>query len=109
MKFTDTAMTRLDFLKSVSAGAAGVALGGCAARFPGGHARLTAPKFMWAYLAHFGMKMWERRIHYADLKVDDSMWKSLTERAAAIGVNVFVIDLGEGMVFPTLSSVQPKH
>ena len=101
MKFTGDAMTRLDFLKSVSAGAAGVALGGCAAKFPGGHARLAAPKFMWAYLAHFGMKMWERRIHYADLKVDDSMWKSLTERAAKIGVNVFVIDLGEGMVFPS--------
>ena len=56
---------------------------------------------MWAYLAHFGMKLWERRLHYRELKVDDSMWKSLTERAAEVGVNVFVFDLAEGMVYPS--------
>ena len=93
--------TRRSFLKGAAAAATGAALGGCTSRFPGGDARLVPPKFMWAYLAQLGMKMWERRIHYTDLKVDDSMWSSLTERAAAIGVNVFVFDLGEGMVFPS--------
>ena len=92
---------RREFLKTTAAGVAGMALGGCASRGVPRTARLAPPKFMWAYLAHFGMKMWEKRSHYTDLKVDDSMWKSLTERAARIGVNVFVIDLGEGMVFPS--------
>ena len=94
-------MVRRDFLKEAAAVAADATLGGCVSRIPSAAGRLVAPKFMWAYLAHFGVKMWERRIHYTDLKVDDSMWKSLTERAASIGVNVFVIDLGEGMVFPS--------
>lgn len=109
---------RRDFLKSAAMGVAASALGGCATTgtrdacpcrvgsdgrvaCPTRPQRLAAPKFMWAYLAHFGMKMWEKRCHYTDLKVDDSMWLSLTERAAQIGVNVFVIDLGEGMVFPS--------
>ena len=92
--------TRREFLKASAAVVAGSMLGGCMSRAPC-VARLAAPKFMWAYLAHFGMKLWERRCHYTDLKVDDSMWKSLTERAAKVGVNVFVIDLGEGMVFPS--------
>ena len=63
--------------------------------------RPAPPQFMWAYLAQFGLKMWERRKHYTDLMVDDAVWAALTERAAKIGVNVFVIDLGEGMVFPS--------
>ncbi|MBR3222466.1 MAG: hypothetical protein IKF72_09590 [Kiritimatiellae bacterium] len=88
-------------MKSAAAGAAVAALGGCASRVPSAAARVAQPRFMWAYLAHFGMKMWESRSHYADLKVDDSMWLDLTERAAKIGVNAFVIDLGEGMVFPS--------
>ena len=92
---------RRDFLKATAAGMAGMTLGGCASSALPRSARLAPPKFMWAYLAHFGMKLWERRCHYTDLKVDDSMWKVLTERAAKVGVNVFVIDLAEGMVFPS--------
>ena len=92
--------TRRNFLNGAAAAAVGAVLGGCASRMPVA-ARLATPRFMWAYLAHFGVKMWERRLHYTELKVDDSMWKSLTERAAKIGVNVFVIDLGEGMVYPS--------
>ena len=92
--------TRRGFLKTAAYSAVSAALDGCVSRAPG-VARLAPPKFMWAYLAHFGMKLWERRCHYTDLKVDDSMWKSLTERAAKVGVNVFVIDLAEGMVFPS--------
>ena len=92
--------TRRGFLNVAATAAVGAALGGCTSRMPAA-ARLATPRFMWAYLAHFGVKMWERRLHYTELKVDDSMWKSLTERAAKIGVNVFVIDLGEGMVYPS--------
>ena len=63
--------SRRDFLKSAAACAAGSAFAGCVGgRSSGAGTRLAAPKFMWAYLAHFGMKMWERRRHYPDLKVD---------------------------------------
>ena len=93
--------TRRDFLKIAAAGVAGAAIGGCVSKVPSVATRAVPPKFMWAYLAHFGMKLWEQRCHYTDLKVDDSMWFSLTERAAKVGVNVFVFDLGEGMVFPS--------
>ena len=97
---------RREFLEDLSLAAAGASLAGCRATkvltpTEAAARRLSQPRFMWAYLAHFGMKLWESRCHYADLKVDDSMWKSLTERAAEIGVNVFVIDLAEGMVFPS--------
>ena len=92
---------RRDFLKTAAAGAAGVALGGCTGTKVGANERLLPPRMMWCYMAQLGMKMWERRIHYTDLKVDDSMWTDLTERAAEAGVNVFVFDLGEGMVFPS--------
>ena len=93
---------RREFLKDMAAGAAALAVAGCAGT---GRAvareRLLPPRMMWAYLAQLGMKMWERRSHYTDLKVDDAVWSELTDRAAAAGVNVFVFDLGEGMVFPS--------
>ena len=92
---------RRDFLKAAVAGAAGVALGGCTGTKVGANERLLPPRMMWCYMAQLGMKMWERRIHYTDLKVDDSMWADLTARAAEAGVNVFVFDLGEGMVVPS--------
>ena len=93
--------TRRDFLKTAAACVAGAAIGGCINRGVPMGKRVSAPKFMWAYLAHFGMKLWERRCHYRELKVDDTMWLSLTERAAEVGVNVFVFDLAEGMVYPS--------
>ena len=92
---------RRNFIRCAAAGAAGFALGGCAGSKGAKYTRVLPPRIMWAYLAQLGMKMWERRIHYTDLKVDDSMWASLTEHAAEAGVNVFVFDLGEGMVFPS--------
>ena len=81
--------------------AACAAIGGCAGLKSGAQTRVLPPRMMWAYLAQLGMKMWERRIRYTDLKVDESMWRDLTDGAAKAGVNVFVFDLGEGMVFPS--------
>ena len=92
--------TRRDFILG-AAGAAGAMASGCAGLGKVANRRLLPPRMMWAYLAQLGMKLWERRKHYTDLKLDESMWKSLTERAGEVGVNVFVFDLAEGMVFPS--------
>jgi hypothetical protein len=92
--------TRRDFILG-AAGAAGAMASGCVGLGNAASRRLLPPRIMWAYLAQLGMKLWERRKHYTDLKVDDSMWKSMTERAGEVGVNVFVFDLAEGMVFPS--------
>ena len=96
---------RRDFLRGMVASGAAAAMAGCVgkAALPGGPyaTRLDAPRFIWAYLAHFGMKLWQRRDHYTDLKVDDSMWLSMTERMAERKLNVLVIDLAEGMVYPS--------
>ena len=91
--------TRRGFITGAVAASAGAMLAGCTTAQRA--FRPAPPKFMWAYLAQFGLKRWESRNHYTDLMVDDTMWKSLTDRSAEIGVNVFVIDLGEGMVFPS--------
>ena len=95
---------RREFLRDLAGAGAAAALAGCAGKvMPGGAyaTRAETPRFMWAYLAHFGMKLWERRCHYTDLKVDDSMWLSLTERMAERGLNVLLVDLAEGMVYPS--------
>ena len=91
-------LTRREFAAEAFA-AAGAMLAGCTTAQR--TFRPAPPQFMWAYLAQFGLKMWESRNHYTDLMVDDAVWVALTERAANIGVNVLVIDLGEGMVFPS--------
>ena len=95
---------RREFLRDLAGAGAAAALAGCASKVvPGGAyaTRAATPRFMWAYLAHFGMKLWERRCHYTDLKVDDSMWLSLTDRMAERGLNVLLVDLAEGMVYPS--------
>ena len=92
--------TRRDFILG-AAGAVGAMASGCVGLGKVANQRLLTPRMMWAYLAQFGMKLWERRKHYTDLKLDESMWKSLTERAGEVGVNVFVFDLAEGLVFPS--------
>jgi hypothetical protein len=77
--------------------AAGAMVSGCVNFGKTAKQRLLPPRIMWAYLAQHGMKLWERRKHYTDLKVDESMWKSMTDRAGEVGVNVFVFDLAEGI------------
>lgn len=92
--------SRRDFIMGTAC-AAGAMVSGCVNFGKTAKQRLLPPRIMWAYLAQHGMKLWERRKHYTDLKVDESMWKSMTDRAGEVGVNVFVFDLAEGMVFPS--------
>ena len=68
---------------------------------------------IWAALLHFGMNMWNDQpvkayknytqeeldlISVADhLRFDEEIWRKVTERMAAVGMNMVVVDVGEGL------------
>ena len=62
---------------------------------------------IWGYLIHLGYNMWvDREIPEENrpyitarpyMRFDDSLWNDLVERWADAGVNMIVIDLGEGV------------
>ena len=94
-------MYRRSFLGGLGGFAASAALAGQAALASSGPKRMAQPRFMWAYLAQFGMKLWEQNVSSAELRLDESMWREMADRLAAARANVIVFDLAEGMVFPS--------
>ena len=116
--------TRRDFL----AMAAGGVLGGCAT---GGLDSIAGtPPFSWGVLLHLGGNMWddfengpddwakseeEERLHpnpygpsgkrrsryHCYLRTHDDLWRKSVDHAAAEGLNLVFIDLGEGMAYPS--------
>ena len=79
-------------------------------------------KRIWANLLHLGTNMWSDRLNTPEhpctsipervknkaafgrtdaLRFDDRVWEHLTERSAAIGMNMIVVDVGEGLVYPS--------
>ena len=106
--------TRRDFIASAALAAAG-----CATRKP--LARFAAPGEIKAFLLHLGHNMWcdwfpedidrkaamagipEGRTPLPDtvLRNQDALWRQVTDHAAAKGLNMIVVDLGEGLVYPS--------
>ena len=100
-------LSRREFVKSGSLAVAAVS--GAVA------AQQTAPSLMWGALLHMGTNMWSdipvtawgpfkgeqlELICQADhLRFDESVWKVLTDRMAAAGMNLVVIDLGEALQY----------
>ena len=109
-------MTRREFIGKAGLASAG-AFAGCAAPklFARGDGR------MWAVLLHLGTNMWsdvrvEDRVTkgfykwggkdgwalYSDtLRFDEKVFHEAAERMAAKGVNTLVLDLGEGLLYPS--------
>lgn len=71
-------------------------------------------EFMWGLMLQLGHNMWaeaplwgkvepEKADRYASdcNRTDDRLWNEVTEYAAKKGVNAILIDLGEGMVYPS--------
>ena len=61
-------------------------------------------EFIWAALLHLGMNMWHDqkapRVPVRDyLWFDDAVWYDVTQKMHDVGMNMIVIDLGEGMEF----------
>ena len=92
-------------------------IGGLAAIAAGGP-RLVAAEpfaapFMWAALVHLGRNMWSdcpagrekdnpaTCFGHTRMDFDETLWREATERMAAGGVNTLVLDLGEGVVYPS--------
>ncbi|MBR2839365.1 MAG: hypothetical protein IKE55_11310 [Kiritimatiellae bacterium] len=62
----------------------------------------ASEKTIWADLVHLGHNMWEAEGPYdAELRCDDREWRIITDRMAAVGMNMIVIDLAEGIVYPS--------
>lgn len=75
------------------------------------------PKFIWSYLAHFGINSWrdipietqdpsmpEKWLTrcYADyVRFDEPSWRNLTDALAKAGCNQIIIDLAEIVVYPS--------
>ena len=72
-------------------------------------------KFMWGLMLQLGHNMWYERPLWGEPKTpeeadryaqprnrtDERLWREVTEYAAKKGVNAVLIDLGEGMVYPS--------
>ena len=99
---------RRDFVRSGAFAALGAALPGTLqAKEPDGFAK--------AVLLHLGHNMWcewlpkdlQGKLDLGKstpdlrLRCRDEIWRALTDRCAAKGMNMVVIDIGEGLVFPS--------
>ena len=90
-------------------------------------ANQTAEKkddFIWAALLHFGMNMWCDQpvkaykdytpeeldlIAVADhLRFDEAVWRKVTGRMAEVGMNMVVIDVGEGILLKSHPELSVK-
>ena len=101
-------MTRRSFLGAAAATAACPTVWGDEPRRLG---------FTWCYMLKLGTNMWcdcvpprwgnlkPDEMHYKapseELRCDDSLWRELTEKARAAGFNMLLMDLGEGVQFPS--------
>lgn len=104
-------MKRRDFLK-------GLAVGGMVAAVPGG-LWAAEDKFIWGYMLKLGTNAWCDQVPDKwsswyktpyelslkgpsdTLRCDDALWRKTTDRAAKVGCNLLLIDLSEGMRFPS--------
>ena len=53
----------------------------------------------WCMLLHLGMNMWAKP--FDRLLCEDDMWRQCTDRMQAGGLDMLIIDVGEGVVFPS--------
>ena len=101
-------MSRRNFVRACAASAAAAA--GCVSSAP---AILTGKKrkYIWANLIQLGCNMWNDHDidpekpysnRVADfLRFDEKVWRDLTEQSRDVGMNMIVIDLAEGLVYPS--------
>ena len=98
---------RREFLGMAGGALLGAAFSGCAGAGAarGRPVRAMLPRETWAFLAHLGAKMWERRVGNTDVQIDMDVWHKLGDRMAEKGLNVLVVDLGEAVRYPSAPEI----
>src|SRR5436853_7826238 len=78
--------------------------------------RMPTNDMIWAYLIHLSYNMWSDRevqgmpyYHYRPfLRFDDALWNELLPRMRDAGVNMLVIDVGDGVQFESHPEISVK-
>ena len=109
-------VSRRGFLGQAGGGLAAATAGGVLAAEPDSNAAAKpepASPFIWGNLLHLSYNMWcdhvveklpnmtkertEVNCCRPYLRCEDGLWRDLTEKMAAVGMNLLVIDLGDGV------------
>lgn len=93
-------MTRREFIGTAASAAAGTI---CAPAWAG-----AKKPFIWAGLYHLGLNMWSEAKGADHLRFDENEWRMITARMQEVGMNMVVIDLGEGVVYPSHPEIAVK-
>lgn len=56
---------------------------------------------LWANLLQLGENMWNDRNTVDVSRFDERVWEYITERMRAVGMNMLIIDIAEGMEYPS--------
>ena len=102
-------ISRREFVQGCAAAAATIGATGCSTSAP---AILTGKKpLIWANLIQLGCNMWndhdmEPGKPYSNrvadyLRFDEKVWRDLTEQTRDAGMNMVIVDLAEGLVYPS--------
>ena len=91
---------------------------------PAAEKQRKGTNLIWGNLLHLGLNMWcdrevpqagnlteeERKFTTAQpyLRFDESLWKDLARRMARVGINMVVIDLGEGVCYESHPEIAVK-
>jgi hypothetical protein len=54
---------------------------------------------IYGLLIHLGRNMWDPPADH--LRFDETVWREITEKMGSVGANMVVIDIGEGLVYPS--------
>ena len=117
-------LDRRDFLKAGAAASVGTLVGGAsayseeptpAAETTGGAKR----KLIWGNLLHLGTNMWcdwdapelkgDDSVYRPELRFDRSVWDELLKKMQQVGMNLVVIDLGDGVKYESHPEIAVKR
>lgn len=65
--------------------------------------RKKKDEFIWSALVHIGTRMWNDspKDLTPSLRFDEGLYRDITQRMRAIGMNMIVLDIGESLVYPS--------
>ena len=90
------------FLKQVTA--AGIAAGMPSLLFS---QQQSGPQMIWANLIHLSRNMWSD--YRPELDFDESIWNTLLKEMAAAGMNMVIIDMGDGVQYESHPEIAVRN